>query len=69
MGSAADWLASTGNSIDATDSPDNHFSEWKFDLTFASDFNTVESGTEVCLSIKTVYLPPFRLGSMSMESK
>ena len=55
MGSAADWLASTGNSIDATDSPDNHFSEWKFDLTFASDFNTVESGTEVCLSIKTMY--------------
>ena len=25
MGSAADWLALDGNSIDATDSPDNHF--------------------------------------------
>ena len=30
------------------------FSEWKFDLTFASDFNTVESGTEVCQSITTI---------------
>ena len=51
------------------------FSEWKFDLTFASDFNTVESGTEVCfiLSITTMYIlltfNLFRLGSMSMESR
>ena len=27
------------------------FSEWKFDLTFAPDFNTLERGTEVRLAL------------------